>query len=162
MARAIVEAFKIELTTDPLVIGYAGMTDQQCLDSLKDPIYLREDRTVESRIVFVRLSNKACLDAANEQYLLHKRGGTVTLPNIVKAMTILNKVDYFDFNDNQSKTQLDTALQYFVDETTAPFNTIAAGWKTNLMDLGSTYISRAEVLGFGNNFGIGVIEEARA
>ena len=45
-------ALKTEVTIDPLVLGYSGMTDQQVSDSLNDPVRPRERDIVPSHEVF--------------------------------------------------------------------------------------------------------------
>lgn len=61
----------IEVLTDPLVLGYSGMTDQQVSDSLNDPARPYERSIVPSHKVFDAIvpAEYVSLSAANKERL---------------------------------------------------------------------------------------------
>ena len=65
------EALKTEVTTDPLALGYLGMTDQQVSDSLNDPVRPRERDIVSSHEVFEAIvpADYVALSAADKSRL---------------------------------------------------------------------------------------------
>lgn len=85
----LIDTLKAEITIDPLVRGYAGMTDQQVADSLNTVNRTRERPTLTAAVLYNAMDSAElnALDAAKQARVdrILSLGGDINLTDGAKA-----------------------------------------------------------------------------
>ena len=126
--------------------AYSAMTNQEALDALQLQ-NIETSTPIQTRDIFkyLALNNK----------LIQLESATADSAKMANRM--LSLFEYFSVNEPQVLTALTATLDALITD-----GLLNEGDKTAILSLGSKPISRAEELGIGNNFGIGLIIDARA
>lgn len=135
---------KSELTDDPNVVGYSGMTDQECLASLqlKD---IPTNLTIQTKDI------EMYLESVDKLYTIRNHASDAAK----KVTQVFDRFDSFDMTNTYDDAVLNARLDAMVTATV-----ISQAEKDLILALGDTLISRADQLGLGS-FGIGAIIDAR-
>lgn len=137
---------KEEITNDPLVVGYSGMTDQQVTDSLNA-------ETIAAKQHINTRDIKVYLTLAEKYFPISQSTST----SAKEAMFRLKEFDYgFDMSVAGAETILTDMLDALITD-----GLIDANDKTYILSLGDKLISRGEQLGLGA-IKVGEVMEARA